>query len=183
MPVGEKVIQQSLVSPVPAPPLLHHPDERVKRLDARLSNHDARVERIGPSLIRCGGEGGGEVEEVRDGTEDERVGVEEDDFFVLGEAEEVQLGEGKGEISSTCLEKEREFSEICWAIDREGERSGSGEVNESAQPSCLLLLALVPAADQWTQSPSSHGVSPNLPRVRRVGRVGVKRRVRDGRRT
>lgn len=50
------------------------------------------------------------VEKVGEGPEDESVGVEKDDLGVLGEAEEVELGEGGGQVATAWARANSEVS-------------------------------------------------------------------------
>lgn len=83
MPSREIVVQEPLISTVPTTPLLRHVQQVIKRLDPRGADHHAGIEAVGPSGVGRGGEGLGEREEVRERTEDEGVGVEEDELLVL----------------------------------------------------------------------------------------------------
>lgn len=107
MPIGVKVVEKSLVAAVPAAPLRHHAHERLERVLARREDHEPRVERVGPAAIGSGRERLWATQEVGEGAQDEGVGIEEDELAVLRQAEDVQLRERGGKVSSTWTRDQR----------------------------------------------------------------------------
>ena len=66
----------------------------------RAQDHDARVEGIWPAAVRCGSEGGIEVEELVRCSQRHHVGVQVDDPAKLRLAPEGNFGEGKGKVGA-----------------------------------------------------------------------------------
>lgn len=96
------VVQQPLVSSVPGALFSHEISQALEGLVARGRDEHARVEGIGPSDVGGGGEAVRDGEEGRQGPEDEGIGVEVDDLFILRQAKDVQLGEGRCEVLPAC---------------------------------------------------------------------------------
>jgi len=99
----EVVIEQALIAAVPRAALLRVAlVQRVERRRVRRQHHQPAVEAVWPSLVRRRREGRLEAEQLRDGPEEERVGVEVDDLAELYEPPEVQLGRRVAQVLSPC---------------------------------------------------------------------------------
>lgn len=64
-------------------------------------DENTRVEDVRPAHVRSGGKVVGEVKEVRKRADREDVGIEEEDFRVLGQSEDMQFGKDRGKVGTT----------------------------------------------------------------------------------
>jgi hypothetical protein len=124
----EPLIQQPLIRtvettiPVPNPQSIrsfsvssgfHQPHHAIKILLPRSEDHHPRIEAVWPSNIRRRVKVFWEVEEVRDGTQRQDIGIEVDDFpEVFLETEDVELGECRMQIGSSWKERVNPISHV-----------------------------------------------------------------------
>lgn len=87
------VIEEALIGAVPAAALDGIGTHISKCGKAGSQDQEARIEGIGPPNVGRCAQGGCEAEEVGDGSEDEHVGIEEDNLVVARQTPGVQFGE------------------------------------------------------------------------------------------
>jgi hypothetical protein len=114
---GKPFIQQALICAVEAsvpvadtqtvyalaiPRSLHERHHTIKVLLSRCKDHDSGVEAIGPSNVGCSVEVLGKLEELRDWSQRQDVGVEVDDLSeILLQTENMKFRQGGMQIRST----------------------------------------------------------------------------------
>ena len=89
-PVGEKVIEESLIATVEAALVLGELDQIVEGIDGRLEDENAGIKTAWPAAIGNGGDFIA-LEKVVDVLDDESIRVEEDHFLVLSQFPAMKL--------------------------------------------------------------------------------------------
>jgi hypothetical protein len=102
MPVtAAPFVKKTLVPAVPGAFGFEQPGQVVKLVLAWGENENARVENVGPAHIWSGGEIMGEIKKVRKRADWEDVGIEKNNFRVLGQSENMQFSKDGGEVGTT----------------------------------------------------------------------------------